>query len=591
MPKKNHMKSYFYTVPLFFFLIHANSLYSKSTNYDIVVYGGTSAGLVAAIQAARMNKSVIIIEPGTKQQLGGLTTGGLGRTDFGLKQVIGGISLEFYKEINKYYLNDSNWVWQKRDEYFKNQTYHPGSTNPNEESMWFFEPSAARKVFQSLINKYNITVVYGERIVRNREGRTMRQSDGRMVASPGNVSEGVVKKGTRITEIIMESGAHFKGRYFIDATYEGDLMAGAGVSFTVGREGGNIYKESLNGVQTYQSLSNSSVPTWSHHQFESGINPYISPGEAKSGFLPQINSKGPGTEGSSDHRIQSYCFRMCLTDCPGNRIPFMKPKEYNELDYELLFRNYEAGFSRLPWINSPMPNHKTDTNNQGGFSTDFIGANYEYPEATYSERAKISTAHRNYQKGLMWTLANHPRIPEEIRNDIARWGLAKDEFVKGNGWQDQLYIREARRMISDVVMNQNYCQGSIIATESIGMGAYNMDSHHTQRYIDKNGNVKNEGDVQVRIPNPYPISYKSIVPAKSECSNLFVPVCLSASHIAFGSIRMEPVFMVLGQSAAVAACIAIDKNCDAQDVSYKELEINLQKNGQVLQQPNNKKQE
>lgn len=585
------MKSYFYIVPLFSFLILVNSFNSKSANYDIVVYGGTSAGLVAAIQAARMNKSVIIIEPGTEQQLGGLTTGGLGRTDFGLKQVIGGISLEFYKEINKYYLNDSNWVWQKRDEYFKNQTYHPGSTNPNEESMWFFEPSAARKVFQSLINKYNITVVYGERIVRNGEGRTLRQSDGRMVASPGNVSEGVVKKGTRITEIVMESGAHFKGRYFIDATYEGDLMAGAGVSFTVGREGGNIYKESLNGVQTYQSLPNSGVPTWSHHQFESGINPYITQGDPKSGFLPILNSKGPGNEGSSDHRIQSYCFRMCLTDCPENRISFMKPEKYNELDYELLFRNYEAGFSLLPWINSPMPNRKTDTNNLGAFSTDFIGANYEYPEATYTGRAKILTAHRNYQKGLMWTLANHPRIPEEIRNEIARWGLAKDEFVKGNGWQDQLYIREARRMISDVVMNQNYCLGSIIAAESIGMGAYNMDSHHTQRYIDKNGYVKNEGDVQVRIPNPYPISYKSIVPKKSECSNLFVPVCLSASHIAFGSIRMEPVFMVLGQSAAIAACIAIDKNCDAQDVSYIELEINLQKNRQILQQPNIKKQE
>lgn len=580
---KTNMKNFtsiFCTILLFIFL---SSCEKRTTEYDIVIYGGTSAGVAAAVQATRLNKSVIIIEPGSEQQLGGLTSGGLGRTDFGNKKVIRGISLEFYKEISKYYLNSSNWVWQTRDDYFKNQTYHPGATHAEEESMWFFEPSAARNVFKKWINTYKIPVLYGERIVRNDEGKAKPDVDGRMIASPGNVSEGVIKKGDRVTEILMESGTRIKGRYFIDASYEGDLLAGAGVSFTVGREGGDIYQESLNGIRTKLSIPDSGVPPWRHHQFEPAVDPYLVKGDPGSGLLPMIKSDGPGTEGKSDHRIQAYCFRMCLTDVPENRIPFTKPEGYNERDYELLFRNYEAGFSRLPWINSPMPNRKTDTNNQSAFSTDFIGANYKYPEATYSEREKILTAHRNYQKGLMWTLANHPRIPEDIRNEVARWGMTKDEFTEGAGWQDQLYIREARRMISDVVMNQNHCQGNIIATESIGMGAYGMDSHHTQRYIDKKGYVRNEGDVQIWLPSPYPISYKSIVPKKSECSNLLVPVCLSASHIAFGSIRMEPVFMVLGQSAAIAACMAVDKGCAIQDLPYDQLELKLLNEGQLLQ--------
>ncbi len=570
----------FYFVSVFFLFV---SCEKKAIEYDLVIYGGTSAGVAAAVQAARLNKSVIIVEPGTEQQLGGLTTGGLGRTDFGNKSVIGGISLEFYKEINKYYQNDSNWVWQTRKEYFKNQTYHPGATNIEEESMWFFEPSVARKVFQNWVNKYNIPVIYGERILRAGEGKTNLSKDGWLVASPGQVANGVIKSDGKVTEIITESGVNVKGRFFIDATYEGDLMAGTGVSYTIGREGFNIYGESLNGVRTELSIPDSGVPPWNHHQFEHGISPYRIPGDPDSGLLPMIRTNRPVEEGKSDNKIQAYCFRMCLTDVPENRIPFAKPEGYDELDYELLFRNYEAGFSRLPWINSPMPNRKTDTNNQSAFSTDFIGANYNYPEASYSERKNIVKAHLQYQMGLMWTLANHPRIPYGIRTEVSRWGVTKDEFIEGNGWQDQLYIREARRMVSDVVMTQQHCQGGIVASESIGMGAYNMDSHHTQRYVDKDGHVKNEGDVQIRLPRPYPISYRSIIPKKSECSNLLVPICLSASHIAFGSIRMEPVFMVLGQSAAIAACLAIDNGCSLQDLPYGQLKAKLQGNKQILE--------
>jgi hypothetical protein len=273
---------------------------------------------------------------------------------------------------------------------------------------------------------------------------------------------------------------------------------------------------------------------------------------------------------------------MCLTDHPDNRIPFAKPEGYEERWYELLLRNYEAGETGLPWINSSMPNRKTDTNNRLGFSTDFIGQNYDYPEATYAEREAIVKRHRLYQQGLMWTLAYHPRMPEKIRAQISKWGMSKDEFTEGNGWQEQLYIREARRMVGEFVMTQNHCQHRLPVDQPVGMGAYTMDSHHVQRHVDEDGHVRNEGDVQVGGFPPYPIHYQSIVPKRGECTNLLVPVCLSATHIAFGSIRMEPVFMVLGQSAATAASLAIDAGVPVQDLDFAALKSRLEADGQIL---------
>jgi hypothetical protein len=271
-----------------------------------------------------------------------------------------------------------------------------------------------------------------------------------------------------------------------------------------------------------------------------------------------------------------------LTDHPENRIPFDKPADYYELVYELLLRNYEAGEAGFPWINSSMPNRKTDTNNRTGFSTDFIGQNYTYPEASYDERDLIRQKHREYQKGLMWTLAYHPRMPEHIRSEVSRWGTCKDEFAREDGWQEQLYVREARRMIGDYVMTQYNCEGLEVVSDPIGMGAYGMDSHNTQRYVTEEGWVKNEGNVEARVQAPYPISYRSITPKPEECTNLLVPVCLSASHIAFGSIRMEPVFMVLGQSAATAACLAIENDKSVQEIEYQTLKSALLGNGQIL---------
>ncbi len=539
------------------FMIRCSTI---STDYDIVIYGGTSAGISAALQSSRMGLSVILIEPGNR--IGGLTTGGLGQTDIGNKQAIGGIAREFYQNVKKHYQNPENWKWQKREEYRDGgQT----KTDDNEDAMWTFEPSAALKIFQEMLaNEKNITLVYNQRLNRD---------------------TGVIKTNGIITAIVMESGTVYSGKMFIDATYEGDLMATAGISYTIGRESNTEYGETLNGVQandTSLTLLNGISVNGRNHNFKSGVDPYIVKGEPSSGLLPFINPEIPQKDGSVDKGFQAYCFRMCLTDHPENRIPFEKPTDYSELNYELLIRNFEAGESNVPWINSDMPNRKTDTNNNGGFSTDFIGQNYEYIESGYQEREKIIERHRSYQKGLMWTLAYHPGIPEKIRNTVSLWGTCKDEFETGKGWQQQLYIREGRRMVGDYVITQKHCEGIETANDAVGLAAYGMDSHNVQRYVSSEGFVRNEGNVQAHVKAPYPISYRAIIPKQSECGNLLVPVCLSSTHIAFGSIRMEPVFMVLGQSSAIAAGLAIKNNIPVQKLDYSVLEENLLKFNQKL---------
>ncbi|MFH1746514.1 MAG: FAD-dependent oxidoreductase [Planctomycetota bacterium] len=504
-------------------LILAGGCRAIEQRYDIVVYGGTSSGVVAAVKAARMGHSVLLIEPG--QHLGGLSAGGLGATDIGNKQAIGGMSREFYRRLGQVYGQDEAWK---------------------------FEPHVAEQVFQDLVSEAQVPVIYGERL---------------------DLSAGVRKDETRITRLIMESGRTIRGQMFIDATYEGDLMATAGVSYVVGRESNDTYAETLNGVQTQSAI---------HHQFTQAIDPYIIPGDATSGVLPSIDPTGPGVEGGGDHRVQAYCFRLCATDEPENRRPWPQPADYDPQRYELLLRNFEAGDRRIPWHPVKMPNHKTDSNNNFAISTDNIGMNYEYPDGDYATRERIIQEHRAYQQGLMWTLANNPRVPEKIREHFQSWGLARDEFVDNDNWPHQLYIREARRMVSDYVMNQHNCQGRRVAEDAVGLAAYTMDSHNVQRYVDDAGYARNEGDVQVGGFPPYPISYRAIVPRRSECTNLLVPVCLSASHIAFGSIRMEPVFMVLGESATVAAIQALEDGVDVQDINYEQLADELEAAGQIL---------
>jgi hypothetical protein len=520
---------------------------AEDKELDVVVYGGTPAGVMAAVQAKELGKTSIIIVAANR--LGGVTSGGLGETDIGNKRAIGGLALEFYERVASHYALESSWTWQKRAEY---RSEGQSLTADGEPTQWTFEPHVAEGVFNDLIREAGVTVVRGERL---------------------DLRNGVEKAGTRIVAIKMESGRRFTGRVFIDATYEGDLMAGAGVSYTVGREANQTYNETLDGVQVKNSLNHNLVP---------GVDPYVRRGDHSSALLPGIDPNGPGIDGKGDRRIQAYCYRMCLTDVPKNRIPFAKPAGYDPREYELLLRNFEAGETRIPWINSPMPNRKTDTNNCCGFSTDFIGQNYDYPEADYPTRGKIGVAHLLYQQGLMWTLANNPRVPEKIRTEVSRWGLTKDEFVENGGWPEQLYVREARRMRGAYVMIQGNCEGRDVVADSIGLAAYTMDSHNTHRFVDAQGFARNEGNIEVGGFTPYPISYRAITPRQAECSNLLVPVCLSASHIAYGSIRMEPVFMVLGQSAAIAASMAIDRRTPVQGVDYYSLRRALLSAGQIL---------
>jgi hypothetical protein len=515
---------------------------------DIVIYGATSGGITAAIQAAREGRTSVLIEP--TQFVGGLTTGGLGATDIGNKRAIGGISREFYSRIFSYYSDDSKWKQQTRAAYFANR---PNGNSADEGTMWTFEPHVASAVYDEMLKAAGdkVTLVLGERLERK---------------------NGVVKDGTRITKIVMESGRSFSGKVFIDATYEGDLMAGAGVRYHVGREANTTYGETLNGVQVGHAKS---------HQFVVEVDPYVKKGDPASGLLPGIEKDAPGPDGSADNKVQAYNFRMCTTDAPENRRDWEKPSHYDERWYELALRNVEAGDDRHAWGPTPMPNRKTDTNNNKAISTDFIGQNWTYAEADYATRAKIVRAHEDWQKGLMWTYAHHPRVPEKIRLAFQRFGLAKDEFTDNGNWPRQLYVREARRMVADYVMSEKNCRRSEVVEDSIGMGAYNMDSHHVQRFVTPEGFVRNEGDIQVGS-KPYPISYRSLRPKAPECTNLLVPVCLSASHIAYGSIRMEPVFMVLGQSAATAAGLAIERGTSVQDLDYAVLKERLLNAGQVL---------
>ncbi len=523
-------------------------LAAADPSYDVVIYGGSSAGVTAAIQTARMGKTAVLIEP--SKFLGGLTTGGLGATDIGNKKAIGGLSREFYAEVFRYYSDTAKWKQETRDAYFARK---PHGNTGNEDTMWTFEPKAATAIYDAMLKETEgkVTIVFGERL---------------------DLQKGVKKEGTQIVAITMESGRTFTGKMFIDATYEGDLMAKAGVSFAVGREANAMYGETLNGVQVGHSL---------HHQFIKDVDPYVKPGDPKSGLLPGIEAEGPGEEFAGDRKVQAYNFRMCTTDDAENRREWEKPANYDPQWFELVLRNCEAGDLRVPWAPAWMPNRKTDTNNNFAISTDFIGQNWDYPNADYATREKIWKAHEDWQKGLMWTLANNPRVPEKVRLAIQKMGLAKDEFTDNNNWPRQLYIREARRMVSDYVMTEKNCKREEVIEDSVGMGAYNMDSHHIQRYVNKDGFVRNEGDVQVGS-RPYPVSYRSIRPKADQCTNLLVPICLSASHISYGSIRMEPVFMVTGQSAATAAVHAIEQNTSVQGIDYAKLKERLLADKQVL---------
>ncbi len=495
---------------------------------DVCVFGATSAGVAAAVQVAREGRKVVLTA--FDGHIGGMTSGGLGETDIGNKGAIGGLAREFYQRVGRHY-----------------------GTN----EAWRFEPSVAERVFHEMLDEAGVIVYYGQRLSSVRTSRA------------------------RLENMTMEGGTVFQARVFIDTSYEGDLMAKAGVSYFVGREANAVYHETLDGIRA-------ATPK---HQFTVAVDPYVRPGEPSSGLLPLIQNEPAGVAGEGDKSVQAYNFRLCLTQVATNQMPIEAPPHYDPSRYELLARYIEALTASNRQVHpgdfmhiQPMPHGKTDINNDGGFSTDFIGGNYSYPEGSYSERARVWKAHEDYTRGFLHFLATSPRLPPNLRAEMQSWGLCKDEFTDSGGWPHQLYIREARRMVSDYVMTEDNCRHSSEIPDPVGLAAYTMDSHNCRRIV-RDGRVENEGDVQVGGFPPYQISYRSIVPRENECGNLLAPVCLSASHIAYGSIRMEPVFMVLGQSSAIAAGLALEEKVAVQRIHYEQLHRRLAAAKQVLSWP------
>jgi len=521
---------------------------------DVVVYGDASGGVTAAVQAARMGKRVILVSP--FGHLGGMTASGLGWSDIGNPAILGGLSREFYHRAYLHYQDDAAWVHEARADFDGDCQGFPPLDNENQLASTF-EPGVAEAIFDTMVEIADVHVIKGRL----------------------DLEQGASMSGKRVTAIRLEDGTRVTGGMFIDASYDGDLMAAAGVSFVTGRESNAEYGETCNGI----------TGPLAANQLPDGIAPCVVPGDASSGLLPGVNPSLRGNVGEGDDLLQAYCYRMVLTDVATNRVPVPKPNGYDEADYEILFRTIEAGYEGPFFKTTLVPNRKTDANNIGGISCDFIGGNYgpgwNWATLDHAERERVAATHRDWQLGLVWTLQHHPRVPDRIRNEIAPWGLAKDEFADNDHWPYNLYIREARRMLTDFVMTERHCRCEEPVHDPIGMGAYTLDSHNTQRFV-HNGMVKNEGDIQSRLNRrAYGISYRSIVPRDGECENLLVPWALSATHIAFGSIRMEPVFMVLGQSAATAACIALANNTSVQAVPYKELRALLLNDEQRLELP------
>lgn len=512
---------------LFFQSVRAQADDNRPFSVDICIYGASSSGVIAAYAAAKCGNSVILIEPG--KMIGGLTTGGLGKTDAGIKEAITGLSLQFYQRVaEKYGLAGEQWT---------------------------FEPRVAMEVMQDFIHEGEITVLMETQLLKVKKNGTVIES-------------------LRLRDVKNKKNITIRAKQFLDCTYEGDLLARAGVSYFTGREDNSVYKETLNGFQLPDYHKQSG-----YHQFPDGVSPYKVPNDPNSGLLWGISTNKAQVAGKGDNKVQAYNFRICLTDSAENRIPITRPEGYDESRYELLIRLIEAqptmrGINDY-FIWSRMPNRKTDINNRGGFSTDMIYMNQSWPEANYKQREKMVNEALSYTKGLLYFMITDRRVPDTLRNFISNWGYPKDEYPSFGHFTPQLYIREARRMIGEYIMTEHNCRGEATVDDGIGFASYGMDSHNCDRIV-VDGMVKNEGNVEVRVHKPYAVSYRSITPKQTECTNLLVPVCLSSSHIAYGSIRMEPVFMVLGQSAAMAASMAIKENKPVQQINISALRRWLQ---------------
>jgi hypothetical protein len=515
----------------FLFLLALAGAACGQQTFDLVVYGGTAGGVTTAVAAARHGLKVALLEP--RNHIGGMVSGGLSGTDVGKREVIGGMALEFYMRAGQRYQLSRHL----------------------QEIAWMPEPRVAEAVFRDWLREAGVVLL---------ENHRLREKTG------------VIKQGNRVSEIVMENGARFRAKYFADTTYEGDLMAQAGVSYTFGREGVKQYGESLAGVREF-------TPS---HQFAVDVKGRTADGK----LLPEISAEPRGEAGAADKRIQAYNFRVIATNVAENRMPWPKPAGYDPARYELLAIYLNA---MTPYMGRPLtfnevsllrilPNGKVDLNNRNGFSTDYIGKNYGYPDGSYAERERIWRDHVEYQQGFYYFLANDQRVPKTLQEEVRSYGLALDEFIDTDHWPNQLYVREARRMVSDFVATQKDLQTERTKPDAIGMGSYNSDSHNVQRFINAQGFVENEGNVEVPV-QPYQIPYRVLVPRKSEAANLLVPVCFSSSHIAYSSMRMEPQYMILGHAAGIATALVAARGGDVQDVDVAEMQRRLREEGAVFE--------
>ena len=509
---------YYYPVP---------ELPPETIRVDICIYGGTPAGVGAAVQARRMGKTVVLASFG--KHVGGLTSAGLTAVDTGKAASIGGIAGDFLKRAAG-----------------ANVLSQDGSPQLD------FRPSQAERIFRALLDEADAPVRFEHRL------------------------KSVAKSGNRLTAVTFENGVTIEAKMFIDATYEGDLYAMAGVQYFTGREANSVYGETVNGFQLADN-----------HDFRFPVDPWRTPGDPASGLLPGISPQPPSPAGTGDKLIQAYNFRMWAAPAE-NALPWPKPRGYDRGDYALLERYLNSAPPNFVWDftywHGPVKLNAGDCNNAGPVSTDLVGGSNEWPEADYPARETIFQKHVTWQQGLMWYLANDSAVPEKVRSTARKFGLPRDEFTATGGWPHELYVREARRMISGYVMTEHNCSGTVVAEDSVGLASYNMDSHNCQRLV-IDGAVIAEGNVEKPAPKPYPVSYRSIVPVESQCANLLASVGLSSTHISYGSIRMEPVFIILGQSAATAAVLAIDGGRSVQRVDYARLRERLLVDGQILDWP------
>jgi len=500
----------------------------KPQSFDLVVYGATASGVATAVSAAREGLQVVLVDP--SHHVGGMVAGGLSHSDLGKQEVIGGLSREFFERVGQHY---------------------------GESIEWNFEPHVAEQVFNEMLREAKVKTIFDERLREH---------------------AGITKAHNRIVAITLEDGEMLRAKVFADATYEGDLMAQAGVTYTWGRESTSDYGESIAGVRGRQRPD---------HHFNVRVSPYAADGS----LLPEVEPGPEGEMGQGDKKVQAYGFRMCLTKEQADRIPYPKPDNYNPYRYELLKRLIEAiteakGHPPVMhdfMIMSPLKGNKFDINSLGGFSTDHIGASWGYPTANYKQQAEIWKDHHEYEAGFFYFLANDSSVPLSLRNEVSQYGLAKDEFIDTHNWPWQLYIREGRRMVGSYVMTQKDIQVDLTKADSIGMGSYESDSHHVQRVPAADGAVENEGEMYV-ITKPYEIPYRMIVPRKDEVENLLVPVCFSASHVAYSTIRMEPQYMIIGQAAGVAAAIAVRHKVPMDEIPIPELQQRLRAGHAVLQE-------